>query len=212
MLIVVAFGAGGSLAALAGSGCGSAAEQNASEPRATFPLQVTQASFPTRQSVAKAERLVLSVRNTGTRTVPNVTVAVNSFYYTSSYTRLAADKRPVWVVDDGPGALPSIPVETVQVDPPGGGATATYNVWALGRLAPGASRSFSWRVTPVKPGVHTVSYRVYADLNGKSRARLPGGGVPQGSFTVAIAGRPPQSHVDPQTGKVVSGPYAPGSS
>jgi hypothetical protein len=212
LLIVVVLGVSGSLAALLGSGCGSTAEQNASEPKATFAVQITQASFPARQSVAKRERLVLSVHNPGTRTVPNVTVALNSLDYTSHYPNLAANKRPVWVVDDGPGPLPSIRVETVEVDPPGGGVTTNYNVWALGRLAPGASRTFSWLVTPVKPGVHTVAYRVFAGLNGRAKAALRSGGVPQGSFTVAIKGRPPPTHVDPQTGKVAPGPYVQGSS
>jgi hypothetical protein len=191
------------------SGCGATKHQDAGEPKGTYTLQVTHASFPSQQALARPERLVLSVRNTGAQAVPNVTVAVNSFNYTSDYANLAARRRPVWVIDDGPGPLPRIPVETVQTDPPGGGVTANYNVWALGRLAPGATRKFVWHVTPVKSGVHTVSYRLYAGLNGKSRAQLAGGGAPSGSFTVAIAGRPPQTHVDPETGRVVAGAYSP---
>jgi hypothetical protein len=95
------------------------------------------------------------------------------------------------------------------VDPPGGGTTSNYNIWALGALAPGATRSFVWHVSPVKPGVHKLSYRVYAGLNGKAQAQLADGAPPAGSFTVDIAGRPPKTHVDPVTGKVVAGPYVP---
>lgn len=205
---VILLGAG-ALAAATASGCGESAHQDASESRGTFAVQVTQASFPARQAISKPERLVLSVHNTGARAVPNVAVAVNSFYYVSSYPRLASSKRPVWVVDNGPGPQANPPVETIEVDAPGGGTTATYNVWALGRLGPGATRSFVWRVTPVKAGVHRVLYRVYAGLNGKARAQLAGGGVPGGAFEVSIAGHPPERHVNPQTGKVEFGPYKP---
>ena len=208
MPTVLLLGASALAVALA-SGCGESKHQDAGEAKGTFTLRVAHASFPSHQPIARPERLVLSVRNTGAHVVPNVTVAVSSFDYTSDYPNLADRKRPVWVVDDGPGPLPSIPVETVQVDPPGGGATATYNIWALGRLAPGATRKFVWHVTPVKPGVHTVSYRVYAGLNGRARAQLAGGGTPSGSFTVAIASRPPQTHVDPETGRVAPGSYTP---
>ncbi len=101
------------------------------------------------------------------------------------------------------------PVETAQVDPPGGGATASYNVWALGSLAPGATRSFVWQVSPVKSGVYTVSYRVYAGLHGKARAQLASGAPSAGSFTVDVATRPPATHVNPRTGRVEPGAFAP---
>ncbi len=204
-----------SLASALASGCGGGTQQNASEPKGTFGVQVTHASFPSRQSLAREQRLVLSVRNTGSRAVPDVAIAVDSFYYTSSYPNLAARKRPVWVVDSGPGPLPRIPVETQEVDPPGGGTTATYDVWALGPLAPGATRDFVWHVTPVKPGVHTVVYRVYAGLGGKARATLASGrargGTPGGSFRVTISSKPAPRHVNPETGKVEPGPFTPTS-
>jgi hypothetical protein len=191
------------------AGCGSSAQQDASEPQGTFRVRVTHASFPSRQSVASEERMVLSVHNASAHAVPNVAVAVNSFEYLSNYPNLAARRRPVWVIDHGPGPLPRIPVETVEVDAPGGGTTANYDVWALGRLAPGATRSFVWHVTPVKPGVHTVRYRVFAGLGGKAKAALAGGALPAGSFKVDISARPPMRHVNPQTGRVEAGAYSP---
>jgi hypothetical protein len=205
----VLLGACGALVGALAAGCGEARHQNAGEPRGSFPVRVTQASFPSQQAVARPVQLVLDVRNTGARTLPEVTVGVTSFDYLSDYPNLASRLRPVWVVDQGPGRVPNPPVETVQVDPPGGGTTANYDIWALGPLAPGATRSFVWHVTPVKPGAHRVSYRVYAGLNGKARAQLASGGAPAGSFEVDIAGRPPATHVDPQTGRVLPGPYVP---
>jgi hypothetical protein len=191
------------------SGCGSSAQQNASEPKGVFKVRVTHASFPSRQSVAREERLALSVKNTSAHTVPDVSVALNSLEYLSNYPNLAARRRPVWVIDHGPGPLPPRPVETVEVDAPGGATTANYNVWALGSLAPGATRSFVWHVTAVKPGTHTVTYRVFAGLNGKAKAELANGAVPTGSFKVSIADQPLPRHVNPQTGRVEAGAYSP---
>ena len=50
---------------------------------------------------------------------------------------------------------------------------------------------------------------MYAGLNGKAQAELANGAPPVGSFTVHVAERPPATHVDPATGKVVAGPYVP---
>jgi hypothetical protein len=209
MVKVVLLGMCGALTGVLAAGCGSSRQQNASEPKGHYTVAVTHASFPTAQAVAKPARLVLDVRNTGAHTLPDVTVAVTSFDYLSDYANLANRRRPIWVVDEGPGRAANPPVESVQVDPPGSGATATYNVWALGPLAPGATRSFAWNVSPVKPGMHKLSYRVYAGLNGKAQAALADGSPPAGSFAVDIADRPPATHVDRTTGKVVAGPYVP---
>jgi hypothetical protein len=208
VLKTIVLGACAMSAGLLAGGCGEA-DQDAHEPRGVFTVGVVRASFPALQAVARPTQLVLTVRNTGLRTLPNVAVGVNSFYYTSDFPDLAARRRPVWIVDDGPGRVPDPPVETIQTDPPGSGTTDNDQIWALGSLAPGALRRFVWRVTPVKPGVHRIFYRVYAGLDGRARARLTGGGVPAGVFTVVIAGRPPKTHVDPQTGEVVPGPYIP---
>ncbi len=198
---------GALLAALAG--CGETRHQDAGEPRGVFRVQVTHAAFPAHQAVSRPTEMRLDVRNTGTRTVPNVAVSVTSFYYLSDYPGLSTRRRPVWVVDQGPGPVAKPPVETAQVDPPGGGTTASYNVWALGSLAPGATRSFVWHVSPVKSGVYTVSYRVYAGLHGRARAQLASGAPSAGSFTVDVATRPPATHVNPKTGRVEPGAFAP---
>jgi hypothetical protein len=209
MVKAVLLGVCGALAGVLAAGCGSSRQQNASEPKGHYTVAVTHASFPTNQAVAKPARLVLDVRNTGAHTLPDVTVAVTSFDYLSDYPNLASRRRPIWVVDEGPGRAANPPVESVQVDPPGSGTTANYNVWTLGPLAPGATRSFVWSVSPVKPGMHRLSYRVYAGLNGKAQAKLANGSPPAGSFDVDVADRPPSTHVDRTTGRVVAGPYVP---
>jgi hypothetical protein len=193
------------LSVLLATGCGAGAHQDAHEPAASFQLKVVHASFPAKQAVARQTRFELQVSNTGSHTVPNVAVTVNSFNYTSTVSELAASKRPIWAIEQGPGAIANPPVESQEVSPPGGGQTAYVNTWALGALAPGKTRTFAWKVVPVKAGTYTVSYSVAAGLAGKSKAKLASGARVQGHFTVDIAAAPPARHVDPKTGKVVTG-------
>jgi hypothetical protein len=168
---------------------------------------VVHASFPLVQAVSRPTALSITVRNVGTSTAPNVAVTVNSFSYTSHYPELAYDKRPTWVIEQGPGPIADPPVETQEVSQPGGGVTAYVNTWALGPLAPRGYRTFTWRVVPVKTGLQIVRYVVAAGLAGKTRAVRPlTGGPVKGAFVVHIAGVPPATHVDPKTGKVVPGP------
>ena len=54
-------------------------------------------------------------------------------------------------------------------------------------------------------GTHTVKYRVAAGLNGKAKAKVNGQDDFQGTFDVAISGRPAKSRVDPNTGQVIRG-------
>jgi hypothetical protein len=190
--------------ALLAVGCGEA-QRNASEPKGSYDVEVLRARFPTAQAVARNTALEIAVRNSGTGTIPNVAITVDSFSYRSDYPNLADPRRPTWVVNQGPGAIADPPVETEQVNQPGGGQTAYVNTWALGALAPGATRTFVWRVTPVRPGTHMLSYRVVAGLDGRAVARTAGGATPTGRLTVHVASEPPATHVNADTGRVVPG-------
>ena len=169
------------------------------------------ASFPAKQAVAKPSALELEIMNAGTSTVPNVAVTVVSFYYHSEFPHLAESARPIWIVDQGPGAIPQKPVETV-LSAPGGNVTSTANTWAAGPLASGETRTFRWMLTPVKSGTHNVAYKVAAGLSGKARAQTVGGGPLGGFFRVEVAPQPPVNHFNPETGVVEPGPnpVAPG--
>jgi len=193
--------------ALLATACGGGTRQDAGEPAGTFPMKVVNASFPAIQSIARKTSFVLQVRNTGVNTVPNVAVTVDSFDYTSNYPNLAANKRPVWVVERGPGAIPRQPVESEEISPPGGGQTAYVNTWALGSLPPNRTRTFVWRVVPVKSGAYAVHYTVAADLAGKAKAELPSGGPVTGKFAVYIRPAPALTHVNPDTGRVERGQF-----
>jgi hypothetical protein len=188
-------------------GCGGGTQQDAHEPASTFEMKILHASFPAVQSIARQTRLALLVRNTGSNTVPNVAVTIDSFDYTSNYAELAADKRPVWVIEHGPGAIASRPVESEEVSTPGSGQTAYINTWALGPLAPGHVRTFIWQVVPVKAGAHVVHFSVAAGLSGKSKTQTPSGAPVAGHFAVLVTKAPPPTHVNPNTGKVEVGNF-----
>jgi hypothetical protein len=186
--IAAACAAGATLA-----GCGGGEKQDVNEPSGNFSVKIIAATFPQQQRLAKQETLSIQVKNLETqRALPNVALTIgdedgNGFDYRSEQAGLADPNRPTWIVDTAPA----------------GGVTAYVNTWALGSLGPGELKTFSWKVTPIKPGVHTVNYRVAAGLNGKAKAIQPDGGVPEGSFTVRVSGKPAQASVDPKTGKVI---------
>jgi hypothetical protein len=205
--MALVLGASGFLVA----GCGEA-KQDAHEPRTAFTLEVLKANFPAKQAVARPSSFELEVRNASTSTLPNLAVTVRSFYYRSEYPNLADPRRPIWIVDQGPGATPRTPVETVPFDSPGGYETSTTGTWAAGPIASGEARTFLWHLTPVKSGVHTVSYVVSAGLHGNAAARLEDGRPVIGQFVVDVAPAPPINHVNPETGLVEPGryPVAPG--
>ena len=169
------------------SGCGGGERQDVNEKSGTYTVAVD-AKFPEKQNISQPEQFKLAVHNTDSRDMPNVAVTVQGFSSpVQSSSTLADAERPVWVVDTEPR----------------GGTTAYTNTWALGPLKAGQTKRFTWKVTPLRAGSHTVKYRVAAGLNGKAKAQLSGGDIPQGSVDVAISRKPVQATVDPETGAVV---------
>jgi hypothetical protein len=191
-------------------GCGGSTS-NAGEKSASYRMAIVRAHFPAIQTLARPTHMEISVHNTGLSTVPNLAVTVDSFNYASNYPELAAAHRPVWAIEQGPGAIAKLPAESQEVSPPGGGQTAYVNTWALGPVPAGATRTFAWRVVPLKPGLHTVHFRIAAGLGGKAQATLVSGGPVQGRFLVHISSAPPRTYVNPNTGRVRqgSGPILP---
>jgi len=198
--LVVVLMLGGLLAA----GCGESS-QDANESEAEYSLQVLRARFHHIQAVARPTSFELLVHNPGSTTVPNVVVTIDSFYYRSDYPQLADPNRPVWIVDRGPGATPTAPVESVGIQSPGGYTTATATVWAAGPLKAGETRNFVWRLTPVRPGIHRVAYSVAPGLHGKATVLPRYAHATHGTFKVLVASQPPITHVNPETGVVEVG-------
>jgi hypothetical protein len=208
-------------AAAALSACGSSARQDTNEPSGLYHVEVS-SSFPASQRLAQSSHLVISVRNTDDKTIPNVAVticnvtcgytqqdlangygtSVQAFAEKINYppSQLASDSRPVWIVDQAPN--PNGCQSSCQQGGPGGAVTAYSNTWALGPLKPGDTKTFDWKVTAVKAGMHIVAWQVAAGLNGKAKARTSTDAVPQGKFKVEILSAPAQTYVN-DAGQVV---------
>lgn len=193
----------GIAASVAMSACGGGSRQDAKEPKATFPVEIAQASFPTSQTLSQHTHLVIAVRNSGSRTIPDVAVTITDPRYGTTVQAfgrylnqpgLASHSRPVWIVDRSPepGGTCAYSCESGG---PGGAVSAYANTWALGALRPGQTVKFDWALTAIQPGKYVVQYQVAAGLNGKAKARLSGGGIPKGTFHVTITSKPQQSYV-----------------
>jgi hypothetical protein len=191
--------------------CGGGDKQDADEPSGNFSVQVTRASFPKQQRLAKTALMAIAVRNVGKDDLPTVAVTlrsggggsgapgagVDAFSYRSTETGLQDPTRPIWIVDRGP--------RQVMSQGPGGGVTAYVGTWALGTLKPGQTKTFLWAVTPVRTGNYRVGWTVSAGLNGTARAKLPNGRIPRGGFPVSIDGTPAQTQVT-ESGQIVTTP------
>ncbi len=206
----------GVVMALALGACGSGARQDATEPNGKFPVAISSATFPAAQTLSQHAHLVITVRNSGHKTIPDVAVTIcnvtctypapkgegtsaAAFASNISQQYVANPSRPVWIVDRGPGRCGY----SCQNGGAGAGVTAYSNTWALGSLKPGRTLRFDWAVTAVSAGRHVVAWEVAAGLNGKAKAVLANGSQPRGRFSVQIASRPRQSYVN-NNGKIVT--------
>jgi hypothetical protein len=201
---------------LATSACGGGRDQAAHEPRDTFTVDVSTARFPAAQQISQHTHLVIAVRNTSAKTIPDVAVTIcnvtcaypappgegssaQAFAANIDQPYAANPSRPNWIVDRGPGRCGY----SCQNGGQGAGVTAYSNTWALGRLRPGHTARFDWAVSAVGPGRHTVAWKVAAGLNGKARAVLSDGSQPRGRFAVHISTAPPQTYVN-DNGQIVN--------
>ena len=180
------------------AGCGGDDDQDAEQP-ASYRVAAPRATFPENQQLAHEVTLEIAVKNTGSRTIPNVAATLltngadgtvaDAFSRISDEEGLASRTRPVWIVDEGPV----------------NGETAYGNTWALGSVAPNRTRTFRWRVVPVRAGRYTLRYRLFGSTTGQSRLRLRNGEAPKGSISVRVSGKPSQVRVTPD-GRVVNVP------
>ncbi len=191
--------------------CGGGARQDASEPRGNFPVEVSAARFPASQRLSQHSQMVISVRNAGTRTIPDIAVSIldpkrgtaaEAFARDlagSSAAGLASRSRAVWIIDRPPGKC----LYSCQQGGAGSAVTAYSNTWALGKLAPGRTATFMWGVTAVQSGHYALRYEVAAGLNGRARAVGSSGRRPAGIFRVTVRPAPRQAYVD-NSGQVVN--------
>ncbi len=201
---------------LALSACGGGQRQDVHEPRGKFTVDVSTARFPASQQISQHTHLVIAVRNTSRKTIPDVAVTIcnvtcaypapkgegssaQAFAANINQPYAANPSRPNWIVDRGPGTCGY----SCQNGGQGAGVTAYSNTWALGKLRAGHTARFDWAVTAVSPGRHTVAWEVAAGLNGSARAVLSDGTPPHGTFPVHISTAPPQTYVN-NNGQIVN--------
>jgi hypothetical protein len=197
--------------------CGSGGRQDAHEPSGKYPVSISAAKFPVQQRLSEHTRLTITVTNTGKRAMPDVAVticnvtcaypapvgqgtSVDAFADYLNMQGVASHSRPVWIVDRPPGPCGY----SCQNGGAGAYFTSDANTWAAGRLKPGATATFTWGVTAVASGTHTVAWEVSAGLYGKAKAVLSDGTLPHGAFRVKISHAPSKSFVN-GSGRVVVG-------
>lgn len=182
------------MAAVAVAGCGGGARQDENEPEGDFDVEVTKATFPETPKLGRSADMAITVRNTGSETVPNLAVTVNGFNRRSTQQNLGDPNRPRFAVSGVPVSIGGLP-EARDSTPPGCG-TAYVNTWACGPLKAGDERTLRWTVTPVVAGPYEIKYRVAAGLTGKARAVVAGGdSAPEGSFSGVVSGKPGHSQI-----------------
>jgi len=168
----------------AAAGCGGAERRDAG---GTYTVDIVRAQFPEHQHLADKPAFVMTVRNAGRATIPNLVVTLHGFSERSGSTSQADPRSLVWLVDE----------------PPSGAVTAIEDTWTTGPLAPGGRVTLRWLLTPVLAGTHELGYAVAAGVAGTAKTRLAGGGRPRGSIMVRVDDGPAQARVDPHTGRVI---------
>jgi len=180
------------LLAVVAVGCGGD-RQDANEDDASYEVTVVDTSFPKMQRLAEQSNLAITVRNDSDATIPHIAVTLKGLERRSENPNLQDPTRPVFVIDGVPVAIGGY--QEVKLAAPGGGETALVDTWTLGKLKPGAKKTFRWRLTAVHAGPYELSYAVAAGLDGKAKAVGPGDVQPQGQFKGTISARPPASRV-----------------
>jgi hypothetical protein len=192
------------LCLLAVAGCGGGERQDENEPEGNFPVEVVQAKFPEKQKLAKSSDLVLTVRNAGDKTIPNIAMTVNGFDEQKNDPELADATRPVFAVNGVQVKIAGFP--EAKDASPRGCDTAYVNTWACGPLKPKEKRTFRWSVTAVRAGDFKIDWRVAAGLDGKANAVAAGGSrAPRGQFSGTISNAAPDVRVADDGHTIVNG-------
>jgi hypothetical protein len=190
-------------AALGLAACGSGPRQDEDEPEGSFQVDVVDATFPSKQKLAKRSDLVIEVRNSGDEEIPNIAVTVDGFDERRDNPDLADPNRPVFVINGIPKQIGGFPESKDAA--PAGCDTAYVNTWACGKLGVGKTKTFKWSVTAVRAGRYRIKYTVAAGLNGKAKAVDDNGARPRGTFTGTISDTPPETRVADDGETIVSG-------
>jgi hypothetical protein len=193
------------LCLLAVAGCGGGQRQDENEPSGNFPVEVVKASFPEKQTLAKKSDLVVTVRNAGRVTVPNIGVTVKGLNRRIDDPDVAdPNGRPVFAINGVQVKIAGFPESKDAA--PRGCDTAYVDTWACGPLKPNQTKTFRWTVTAVHAGDYKIRWLVNAGLDGKAKAVAPGGGpTPSGQFAGTISDKAPTVRVADDGHTIVNG-------
>jgi hypothetical protein len=186
------------VAALLAACGGSSSDSN--EPAGTYQVQVTKASFPSKQFVGQTSLMKIDISNTGKKTVPALTVTMNiegkegedariPFAVHTTEAGLANGDRPVWVLS---ARYPRLNGSSE----PAGAETSAPKTYSFGAVGPGKSVEAIWKLSAVRPGKYTVAYEVDAGLDGEAKAKTSSGVAPGGSFVADITTSLPETEVN----------------
>ena len=189
---------------LALAGCGGGERQDKNEASGNFPVEVVKASFPQKQKLAKSSDLVVTVRNAGQKTIPNIGLTIDGFDERKNNPDLADPHRPVFAINGVQVKIAGFP-ESKDASPRGCD-TAYVNTWACGPLKANQTKTFRWSVTAVRAGDYRIKWRVNAGLDGKAKAVAAGGGPqPTGVFAGTISNKAPTVRVADDGHTIVNG-------
>jgi hypothetical protein len=192
------------LCLLAVAGCGGGERQDENEPEGSYPVEVVRATFPEKQKLAKSSDLVVTLRNAGRETIPNIAVTVNGLDRRKKDPDLADPSRPVFALNGVQVEIAGFP-EAKDASPIGCD-TAYVNTWACGPLRPNEQKTFRWTVTAVQAGDFNIDWRVAAGLDGNAKAVASGGGPPpRGQFSGTISDEAPDVRVADDGKTIVNG-------
>ena len=176
------------------AGCGGGSPPGRRRTERHLPRRGRQRELPRAAGGRAAERRWYSVRNTGTQTVPNVAVTSTPSTTRATIPELASNKRPIWVIERGPGAIADPPgrergSQPARRRPDGlrqhlGARPARARAHAHVRLARGAGEGRRY----------TVHYTVAAGLSGKARARARATAAPRSGTSPSTIAPTPAGH------------------
>lgn len=184
-----------SIAACGGGGSAS----NANEAAASHPVKIVAAEFPAEQRLGETTLLRLGVRNTGDKTIPQLTVTISvggeegrdsalPFGYRDPSPEIAQPDRPVWALSAG---YPKLNGSSERA----GAETASPKTFVFGPLKAGATTEAVWKLSAVRTGRYELLYGVGAGLGGEAKAETRPGTAAGGSFVARITAKTPNVEV-----------------
>ena len=162
-------------------------------------MQVTGASFPSRQLVGQTSLMKIDVSNTGQKTVPTLTVTVNIEGKAGEAAQI-----PFAVHDPRRGSPTATarsrcsrrPTPASPAPGPGGARPPARRPYSFGPVKPGKSVEAVWKLSAVRAGKYTVGYEIDAGLSGETKAKTSSGVAPGGSFVADITTSLPETEVN----------------